>query len=159
MVDDADYAWLMQWKWYANKIFETFYAMRTCKSQRTQATLLMHRVILGLTDPLIETDHRDGNGLNNQHSNLRVATRSQNNRNRGVQKNNTSGIRGVDWNNGKWRAYIYVNGKQVYLGLFAELEDAKQARLVAELQYHGAFSATLSRKKPAQSVAGFAEAA
>ena len=53
-------------------------------------------------------------------------------------KNNKSGIRGVNWdkNANKWRAIIYFQGRQIHLGLFADIDDAARARKVAEDEYY-----------------------
>lgn len=83
-------------------------------------------------------DHIDrDNTLDYRWSNLRYATRSEQNQNRGMQKNNHSGFKGVCWNNRskKWQAYIYINGEQIYLGIFQQKEDAIKARLEAEQKY------------------------
>lgn len=54
-----------------------------------------------------------------------------------VQKNNSSGARGVSWipRLQKYRAYITLKGKQKNLGIFKNLEDAKEARKKAEEKY------------------------
>lgn len=83
-------------------------------------------------------DHKDReNTLDYRWSNLRPATKSEQNQNRGTQKNNTSGFKGVCWNkrNQKWQAYIYINNQHIYLGLFQKKEDAIKARLDAEQKY------------------------
>ena len=49
-------------------------------AKRDGHTILMHRVILGVTDPLVEVDHRDNDGLNNRRFNLRACTHQQNHR-------------------------------------------------------------------------------
>ena len=52
-------------------------------------------------------------------------------------KNNTSGVRGVDWvkKQQKWRARIRFKGKEIHLGLFSTLEAAAKARALAEEKY------------------------
>ena len=52
-------------------------------------------------------------------------------------KNNTSGVKGISWNakKQKWRAYISLKRKQIYLGLFSTLEAAAKARALAEEEY------------------------
>ena len=142
-------------KWHAKKNGNTFYAQHNVrKPDGTRATVQMHRAILGITNHSIQVDHRNGNGLDNQRHNLRVATNAQNKQNACLRNDNTSGVRGVSWDKdkNKWRAKIQVNGKTLFLGYFIALEDATAARLAAELKYHGEFSATVSRKKPPQSV-------
>ena len=75
-------------------------------------------------------DHRDMNGLNNQRSNLRFCTLSQNAMNRRKRENTSSIYKGVYFNNQrgkKWKAQIRINGKQIHLGLFDFEVDAARA--------------------------------
>jgi hypothetical protein len=75
-------------------------------------------------------DHKNNDILNNCVNNLRWATISENQMNSKKPKTNTSGIKGVYWNkqHNKWCAYIQVNGKQLHLGLFDDIEKAKETR-------------------------------
>ena len=86
-------------------------------------------------------DHVNGDPSDNRLCNLREATKSQNMMNIGKIKSNTSGVRGVGWSKAsqKWRAYIRVNKKDIHLGLFESIEDAKKARVEAAIKYHGEF--------------------
>jgi hypothetical protein len=74
-------------------------------------------------------DHEDGDATNNRFSNLRPATRQENNRNRKVHRNNSTGFRGVTLckDTGKYRARAGIGGKKVMLGRFATPEDASRA--------------------------------
>lgn len=97
----------------------------------------MHQLLCG--EP---RDHADRNPLNNRRSNLRPASAEENNRNRTLFQNNTSGIMGVNFEpkrNG-WRARLYVSSKRLELGVFKEKDDAIKARLEAELKYYGDFA-------------------
>lgn len=83
-------------------------------------------------------DHIDyNNTLDNRKSNLRPATKSEQAQNKGMYNNNTSGIKGVVWDtlHQKWRTYIGVNHKTIYLGLFEDKNEAIKTRLKAELKY------------------------
>ena len=96
-----------------------------------------HRVAWALhheVDPYPHiVDHKEGVEEGNGINNLRLATRSDNGHNRGLQSNNTSGHRGV-WRQGnKWRAKIKINGKVINLGIYNYVEDAITARLQAEV--------------------------
>lgn len=86
--------------------------------------------------PKRQIDHRDGNRADNRIKNLREATPRQNSRNRSKNVNNTSGRIGVNLrpDDGKWRAYISVDGKRISLGSFNDFEDACKAREVAEIE-------------------------
>src|SRR3954463_16169401 len=92
IVDDSDYDYLMHWKWCSVKFGNRHYAYN-------YSVRYMHRFILEVIDPKIEIDHIDDNGLNNQRYNIRIANRSQNMANRIIYTNNTSGYKGVSWNN------------------------------------------------------------
>src|SRR5690349_18607697 len=86
-VDDEDYDFLMQWRWYAIKATKeelNFYAVTTINQGRgkRQKMIQMHRLLMSLTDPKIIVDHKDGDGLNNQRNNLRLCSFSQNSANK-----------------------------------------------------------------------------
>jgi hypothetical protein len=76
-----------------------------------------------------EIDHIDGNKLNNSINNLREVTHNQNMHNRKINSNNTSGIKGVcfDKNTNKWRGQVAFNNKVHYVGIFEDIDDAKNA--------------------------------
>lgn len=84
--------------------------------------------------PNDQIDHIDRNPSNDAYHNLRVVTNEGNSWNKGLNSNNTSGIKGV-WRNarsGKWVAQITVDGKTCYLGTFSNKDSAAQARAAAE---------------------------
>jgi hypothetical protein len=145
LVDDQDYDFLMQWKWYACYIHKTHYAKRSVRIGLKTIRIRMHREILKRMRLHIagkKIDHRDRNGLNNRRSNLRIATNSQNQHNQGIRKNNKSGYKGVTWNkqHNKWQARICINWKEIWLGLFDDKKDAAKAYNEAALKYHGKFA-------------------
>lgn len=78
-------------------------------------------------------DHINGIKNDNRLSNLREATFSQNNQNRGMLSNNTSGFQGICWieSSQKWRASVGVSGRPKYLGLYLTKEAAFEAYLDA----------------------------
>lgn len=76
-VDDADYDWLNQYRWSF-----TGRGYAATRMPRTKTTTLMHRLIMG-TPKGMSTDHTNGDGLDNQRSNLRIATYGENNVNKG----------------------------------------------------------------------------
>lgn len=87
-------------------------------------------------------DHKNGVKGDNRFDNLREASQAQNMRNQGLQAHNSSGFTGVYWNKcaAKWQAYIKVDRKVRYLGIFEVKEDAVAARRVAEIEYFGEFA-------------------
>jgi hypothetical protein len=92
--------------------------------------------------PPRDLDHKNQNKLDNRFSNLREATRSQNNINRSAASKYESGRIGVCWHSqsDKWRAYITVEGRQISLGLFDGIGDAISARENAEIFYYGEYA-------------------
>ncbi|QBR52757.1 HNH endonuclease [Erwinia sp. QL-Z3] len=101
------------------------------------AWLLVHN-----TFPDTEIDHINGEKLDNRITNLRIASRLQNNRNVIKRKDNTSGFKGVSWQlpNKKWVARISVNRKRLTIGFFDSKEEAAEAYKQASIKYHGEFS-------------------
>lgn len=98
--------------------------------------ILLHRLV---TDFKYETvDHINRKKLDNRLENLREVTVSQNQINKSMQKNNTSGVVGVSWDKdrGMWHVMITVNKKHINLGRYTDLEVAKSVRLEAEKKYH-----------------------
>jgi len=145
LVDDEDYEWLNQYRWYAHKKTKhSFSAGRNIPlDNRKQRSQKMHRLILGLErGDKRECDHIDGNSLNNQRNNLRICSRHQNNCNRKSYSNSTSTYKGVSWNRllKKWRADIQVNNKHILLGSFAFEKEAAQAYNRAAKKYFGEFA-------------------
>jgi hypothetical protein len=87
-------------------------------------------------------DHVNRNGLDNRLSNLRAATKSLNAVNSPLAASNTSGHRGVYWSkrNGKWLAKIKVAGKEKYIGLFNDKDEAAAAYRSAAITVFGEFA-------------------
>ena len=99
-----------------------------------------HRVMWAMTYkkwPDGEIDHIDGNPLNNRLSNLRDVSRLVNQQNiRVASRKSQSGLLGAHKNRNKWLSRLKVNGKQMWLGVFANAKDAHQAYLNAKRLYH-----------------------
>jgi hypothetical protein len=137
LVSDKDYIRVARHEWCVLIAPNTCYALR----KEHGRTVYMHRFILGITDPKLRVDHWDRNGLRNMRSNLRRATSSQNQGNRKLSKNNTSGFEGVSWHgaSSKWQAQIHVHGKNVPLGTFTSKRKAHQVYLSAARKHFGKF--------------------
>lgn len=86
-----------------------------------------------------QVEHRDLNNRNNRADNLRAADNAQNQWNTLVRKDNFLGVKGIRCRRGRYDARINVRGTSIYLGAFATLNEAKQARDTAVLKFHGEF--------------------
>jgi len=128
LVDDDDFDYLNQFKWHK----DTYgYAYRYInKANNGEQSVMggiqtaMHREILH-TPKGLETDHIDHNLLNNQKSNLRICTTSQNQGNQKIRKDSTTKFKGVCYrkNRNKFFARIVFQGKSIYLGSGDNKED------------------------------------
>jgi hypothetical protein len=103
-----------------------------------------HRLALiymtGTCPPFV--DHRDRCFTNNSWTNLREATRGENNMNCGIRKDNTSGYKGVYETNGNGPPYVALigyKGKSIYLGHFHDAHEAHKAAMAARIKYYGEF--------------------
>lgn len=88
---------------------------------------------------LIIVDHINGDVTDNRKLNLRVRTQSENNMNKTIQSNNTSGFVGVQWEKRKkmWISTISYKEENIYLGTFYYLRNALRIRIEAEEEFFG----------------------
>jgi hypothetical protein len=141
--EDAD---LSELNWHASKVQYGRYACRKIRINGKSKTLRMHRIILErmLNRDLDEdefVDHIDNDKLNNRRSNIRLATKSQNNSNV-IKRNGTSKYKGVHWNKTrkKWVAQITSNSTVYSLGRYDNEYEAHKAYCEAAKKMHGDFA-------------------
>lgn len=150
IIDDID-ADLAALRWYSevNPRSARVYATRGgIREDGTIYTQRLHRVIYERMSGLKLTrtnliDHIDNNSLNNRRENLRLATSSQNVANSKINKNNTTGLKGVSPvpnRKALWIARIRVRGESIYLGSFSSPEAAHKAYKEAAVRYFGQFA-------------------
>jgi len=141
IVDDADYEWLVKRKWF----YSAGYAARKSGRVLGKSKLIyMHREIIQAPDG-IEVDHiRTGETLDNRRENLRLCTTAQNQYNRKIQANNSSGFKGVHWQKQKqkWCAQIKLHSHSIYIGYFDTAETAAQAYDQKARELFGEFART-----------------
>lgn len=122
-IDDIPFA--EKYTWYEN---DQGYIMSRIDGKLVR----LHRQLIDCQDGL-DVDHIKHNKQDNRKNELREVTRSQNNMNK-----NANGV--TKLKNGKYRAYIGVNYKTIYLGTFENFDDALNARKQAEEKYFGEYS-------------------
>jgi hypothetical protein len=138
MVDDEDYDFLNQHYWQVDK-FKSVGCHTKVDGKRKN--ILIHRLIMKPPKG-VEIDHIDGNRLNNQKSNLRFATSSQNKINRGARKDCKSGYKGVSWHKQRncWTSRLMIDGKYQHLGLFKDKHKAAQVYNDNALKHYGEYA-------------------
>lgn len=130
IVDNIDIPNVKKHKWHIEKSnhHNLYYAVCTQNGH----TLRMHRLLL---PDSIQVDHINHNGLDNRRENLRPCNNRENSCNKKQSPNR--GIR--HHKNGRFYVRIMVNKKEIYLGAYSTLEEAKEARSKAEDKYFKEF--------------------
>lgn len=134
LVDDEDFEKLNAIKWFFNDGY--------AKAYYNGKHILMHRFLLNISQRNIFIDHIDMNRSNNQKKNLRICTCSQNFQNKTVTSANRTGVKGVRWNkyDNRFTAQIGINRKNIYIGNFKTLKEAKIAYNKKAIELFGNFA-------------------
>ena len=134
LVDDADYARLVQYQWRILHGKGPMYARRKGYVAGKQVTILMHRAIFNPPSHL-QIDHIDGDGLNNQRHNLRLATASLNQRNHHRRTATRNGLPvGVVPSGNGYQAVLEKNNRPIRSGRFETVHEAELAYLAARAE-------------------------
>ena len=147
LVSDVDYDRVMAaGPWSADRSRHTWYARRTITLERgrggRKTSQRLHNFVLNA----LWIDHRDGDGLNNQRSNLRPATRTQNGSNQPKRRHSISRFKGVtrrkhgSKHGGSWIAQISDRAITKYIGSFSTEEEAARAYDAAARELFGEFA-------------------
>ena len=144
-VDDADFEIVSTFRWTIHqnspsRTRTTRYAIAHINGRRVYLHLFLWR--LWGREPVPVVDHEYGDGLHCTRLNLRAARVIDNNRNRGIIRSNTSGYKGVHWDElrGQWRARIATDAGRLHLGYFDDAVEAARAYDRAAQEHHGAFA-------------------
>lgn len=135
LVDEDIYWKFSGYLWKAIRSGERVYAYHGSYKNR------LHRIIMG-AGPDQDVDHISGDPLDCRRSNMRLASKSGNAQNAKIRKDNTSGLKGVYWNNShkKWVAQIWLNGKHIHIGCFTDKIEAAKAYDEAAKSLHKEFA-------------------
>lgn len=135
IVNDGDFEWLSQWKWY-------YHGRYAVKNSMGGGRVYMHRLIIQTPDGM-HTDHINGNSLDNRRCNLRIATCSQNLMNQHKKRSGCSSrYKGVFWskNDQLWVTQISINKKRYTIGYSKSETDAGRLYNEAALFYYKEFA-------------------
>ena len=140
LIDESDAPLISERSWFAVRSRGCFYAAAKnyTRGVGEGPRFLMHRIIMGVDDPTVFVDHIDGDGLNNQRSNLRLASRAENKRNGRDYRNNTSGVKGVWFQDGRWWGGVKLMGVNHRKG-FPTFAEAVEWRRATAQRLHGEF--------------------
>jgi hypothetical protein len=141
LIDDEDYERVKGINWHLTPTScGGPYAYRSKRINGKCCVIYLHRFIINVPDDK-EVDHINGDTLDNRKANLRICNKEENAQNKGMQSNNTSGYKGVFYENRrkKWRAKIDAHGKRIHLGYFEAPEEAYASYCEASKKYHGEF--------------------
>ena len=143
IVSDEDYSELLHHNWYLHPRGYVICYQRTARPVNKRA-IFLHDFIMKPSDGL-QVDHKDRNPLNNQRSNLRLATQWQNHGNKNKPKGkHSSQYKGVsfDKSSGKWYALICCQRKQYNLGRYDDEQKAARAYDAKARELFGEFALT-----------------
>lgn len=141
-VDDADFDDLNRFKWtlFTDPKSGAFYAYRgVVNSEGKWRPLLMHRYLMKAKRGQL-VDHKNGNGLDNRRRNMRFATHTQNQANRGAQRTNKLGVKGVSAQGNRFIAKLTHCGKQHYFGCYKTIAEASNAYRRAAIRFFGEYA-------------------
>lgn len=142
-VDDADYEDLSQHNWYAGRIRRRWYALRNgSRTLGPRRIVKMHHEVAGRPPDGLETDHVNGDGLDNRRANLRFVTHAQNMANALPLLGCSSRFKGVYWDkrDRRWVARIKSGGKSRRLGCFTNEKQAAHAYDAAAIAQWGEYA-------------------
>ena len=137
--DKEDYDKIKDYSWWYDGRYVVAHTLQN--DNYTTGCIRLHRLVLNIADrENINVDHKNLVRYDCRKCNLRRATDSQNAINKDYSYMvSKSGMTVVVPNKNKWNATIKVNNKQIFLGTFDDINEAKQARYDAELEYFGEF--------------------
>jgi hypothetical protein len=142
IIDDEDFERVAAHKWQAAKNGNITYAVAFIGHRPLRVQVKMHRLIMGVTNPKILIDHKNGNGCDNQKQNLHVVSQSFNLRQTGKQcmkrgLQPSSQYKGICWVKSLkyWKASMRFNGQRFHCGYYNDEISAARAydRKVVEL--------------------------
>jgi hypothetical protein len=140
-LEELNAKWFLSWSETAQQNYVACCKyLGTVDGKPEYKTIYLHRY---LTDAPknVYVDHINTNTLDNRRDNLRITTNEKNNKHRKSKNtNNTSGYRNVSWNGHKWLVQLQIDGKNVVLGKFDDVDEAGKFAEEMRKKYYGEFA-------------------
>lgn len=144
-VSDVDFDAVQRYHWRARTVYgknsnHTYAVSHRKIGKGRWVDVAMHRLIMNAPEGSL-VDHINGDGLDNRRENLRLATQSENLRNRRKYKGSSKYL-GVGWNKwrGVWVATVGYENRVLNLGTFKTEEEAARFRDDVASKLHGEFA-------------------
>ena len=136
IVDDKDFYIVKKYKWHAENHLESIRVYGWVDGKSVTLSNLLLNPQKGM-----EVDHINGNPLDNRRENLRVCTHAENMFNKKIYKNNSSGIKGIYFDNRKnrWCAQLIKNNKKVFRKTYKSKTEASEGYKNAAHLYFGKY--------------------
>lgn len=138
LVDDEDFEAVSKLNWCYHKRGKTEYAIANVSENGKRTTIELHRFIVR-PPKTVQIDHRNGDGLNCQRYNMRLATFSQNQRNRKSLANNRIGLKGIHKHGQTYCVQIHTDFGRLRLGSLS-LSEAVAVHTAMACEFHGEFA-------------------
>lgn len=144
LVDDDDFSRVNEYKWCAHQDGGRWYSFRYFSKDGQRTFMSLHRFIIG-TPVGMETDHINGNGLDNRKCNVRICTRNQNQANKSKSWGKHSKYKGVSYAKNRqspkrWFAQIVSNNKHYHCGYYLTEIEAAKAYNENAIKFFGEFA-------------------
>lgn len=139
LVDIEDFDKIKDFCWHFDS---QGYVTTSVSTDGKQKKIRLHRLIMDFPDEMVDHIHGSESRYDNRKSNLRECTNQENQFNRGADKRNKLGIKGVSktTHGNKYQARIQIDGKLKYLGSYPTIKEAADAYDIAALKYFGEFA-------------------
>ena len=141
IIDKEDFDLVSKYKWYTRKNTRVDGSVSYSAVSNIDGCIVgMHNIIMDIQDPSFPIDHISCNSLDNRRCNLRIATVSQNQCNKGKRGNAKHKYKGIMVNGENYSAGISYMGKKYHLGTYQSEVEAAKAYDAKAKELHGEFA-------------------